>query len=383
MIGLVTCFWVNNYGSSLQSYALQAVLDNLGYDNETINYSVANEPLILRTGIILRKLRYPSVRKAKLDQLKKKRKNNLSVSYKEGIRERIDSFEKFRDSNFKLSDRINNRRQLVTYSKKYSSIIVGSDQLWLPENIEEDYYTLTWVPQGKNKISYATSFGVSYIPNFIKRKAGTFLNKMNWISVRETSGVDIVRGVTSKKAEVVLDPTLLLTQNEWDELGVGERIIKEKYIFCYFLAKGDHKRGFADELKEKTGYRIVVLKHLDEYIDSDETFGDISPYGIGPLQFVNLIKYAEYICTDSFHGTVFSIINHKNFFTFNRYAKEGSGSTNTRLISLLNLLRLESRININNLNDISAIDYDSVDKLLDELRKKSISYLVHAIGKEK
>lgn len=202
---------------------------------------------------------------------------------------------------------------------------------------------------------------------------------MDNISVRELSGANIVKEISGKNSEVVLDPTLLLTRAEWDSLSNGSRIIGEKYIFCYFMAKGKNKRKFAEKLKEKTGYKIVVLRHLDEFISDDENFGDYAPYDIGPIEFINLIKNAEYVCTDSFHGTVFSIINHREFFTFNRYEKEVQGSTNTRLASLLKLLGLENRINNNKIENENIINYEEVDDKLLKLREKSLKYLKNAI----
>lgn len=379
MIGLVTCFWVKNYGSALQSYATQHILDQLDLENETINYSVANESFFRRVNIILHKLRYPSVRKAKYDKYIGKNKICTSEEYEKGIKSRTKAFDEFVKSQIRFSTPIMDRKQLKEQSLKYSTIIVGSDQLWLPENIEEDYYTLSWVPKGIKRVSYATSFGVASIPSITRKKTKKFLSEMDNISVRELSGANIVKEISGKIAEVVLDPTLLLTKEEWDNLSSGDRIIEEKYIFCYFMAKGESKRKFAKELKEKTGYKIVVLRHLDEFISDDENFGDYAPYDIGPSEFINLIKNAEYVCTDSFHGTVFSIINHREFFTFNRYEKETQGSTNTRLASLLQILGLENRINNEVLNDENTIDYKQVDSKLLKLRDSSIKYLKDAI----
>lgn len=379
MIGLVTCFWVKNYGSALQSYATQHILDQLDLENETINYSVANESFFRRVNIILHKLRYPSVRKAKYDKYIGKNKIYTSEEYEKGIKNRTQAFDSFVKSQIRFSTQIMDRKQLKEQSLKYSTIIVGSDQLWLPENIEEDYYTLSWVPKGIKKVSYATSFGVASIPSMTRKKTKKFLSEMDNISVRELSGANIVREISGKTAEVVLDPTLLLTREEWDNLSSGDRIIEEKYIFCYFMAKGKNKRKFAEKLKEKTGYKIVVLRHLDEFIPDDENFGDYAPYDIGPGEFINLIKNAEYVCTDSFHGTVFSIINHREFFTFNRYEKETQGSTNTRLASLLQILGLENRINNDVINDKNTIDYKKVDSKLLKLRESSIKYLKDAV----
>ena len=381
MIGLVTCYWVKNYGSALQSYATQAVLDKLGIENETLKYLISNETAIKRIGIIIRKLRYPSVRKAKYDYCINRKRISGSVLYESGIKARVSEFDSFIYAKIRFSRRMDNKHQLKEMSKKYTAVIVGSDQLWLPENVEEDYYTLSWVANGVKRISYATSFGVASIPKITQKKTAAFLMNMDSISVRETSGASIVNMLTGKTAEVVLDPTLLLTQTEWEGLNLGNRIVPEKYIFCYFMARGDEKRNFANHLKKKTGFKIVVLRHLDEYIPDDEAFGDIAPYNVGPVEFINLVKNAEFVCTDSFHGTVFSIISHRQFFVFNRYSKESSESTNTRLTSLLHLLDLENRMMINDGLMAEQIDYEPVELRLNRLRESSLNYLKRALNR--
>lgn len=116
-----------------------------------------------------------------------------------------------------------------------------------------------------------------------------------------------------KKNKVVCDPTILLTKEEWEQEAVPEKIIPDKYILCYFLGSNIEHRKFAERLKEKTGYKIVSLNYADEYVKYSDTFADITPYDIGPREWINLIKNAEYVCTDSFHGTVFSLLFNKNF----------------------------------------------------------------------
>ena len=136
------------------------------------------------------------------------------------------------------------------------------------------------------------------------------------------------------------DPTLLLTKEEWQKIAV-----KDKYILCYFLGKSIEHRKFAEKLKQKTGYKIVSLNHADEYVKYSDIFADETPYDIGPRQWINLIENAEYVCTDSFHGTIFSLINNKNFFTFERYnSKNSKISTNSRIYSLLETVQLKERL---------------------------------------
>lgn len=139
-------------------------------------------------------------------------------------------------------------------------------------------------------------------------------------------------------------------------------------------------------IKKTTGYKIVTLQHLDEFIKNDIGYADLTPYNVGPSEFINLISNAQFVCTDSFHGTCFSILHHKNFYTFNRFNSANTQSTNTRIDSLLSMTGLEDRrISINNRSvDIDKylnreVQYKDVDKKLKDKRNQSIKYLRDAI----
>ena len=163
-----------------------------------------------------------------------------------------------------------------------------------------------------------------------------------------------------------------------------EPVIKGRYILCYFLGVNREHRKMAEQLKKKTGLKIVTLPHLDEYVASDEKFGDYRLFDIGPAEFVNLIRNAEYVLTDSFHGTCFSILNHKKFVTFSRFQATNSESTNTRIDSLLVGLHLEKRrITVSECNIVEIIekeiDYEITDGILEKMRSESCDYLKSAI----
>jgi len=151
---------------------------------------------------------------------------------------------------------------------------------------------------------------------------------------------------------------------------------------CYFISTIPSHREFAKKLAEKTGLKIVTIPYVDEYTKVDEKFGDIVPKA-GPLQFVNLISNAEYVCTDSFHGTIFSILYGRTFFTFRRYAEDVKDSTNSRLSSILHLLGLEQRMfdSADNLDEnlLRPVNYVKPNKLLEQLRKESQAYLENAL----
>lgn len=384
-VGIVSCYFKHNYGSMLQAYATQKILDDWKISNETINLRMLDREISKgKRKYYASQIFNFSFIKAKLGMIKLK----LYCKFANGklgknIRIRDKKFAEF-EKRFHLSKPYE-KMEDICKEGNYTDMLVGSDQLWLPVNIVADYYTLNFVSKNVNKISYATSFGVSQIPEKYKGQYKVFLNRIENLSVREETGVKLVKELIGKEANLVCDPTLLFDKTEWMSIQAEEPIIKDKYIFCYFLGKTVEYRKFAERIKEKTGYKIVSLNHLDEYVKYSDQFADEAPFDIGPSEFLNLIRNAEFVCTDSFHGTVFSLIHHKKFFTFRRYPNKSKVSTNSRLDSLLNIVGLKERLLQGN-EDVSGwiekeIDYDTVDEKLEEFREESKEFLRGALGK--
>ena len=382
-VGIVSCYFKNNYGSMLQAYATKKVLDNLNLENETFNI---DKNLDFENG---KKKFYKTqifnftFLKSKFGMVWLKIYKKLNKKLGNNVNKREQKFKEFRKE-INLTKQFYTYKELNEASRNYSSIIVGSDQLWLPVNAVADYYTLNWVDDNVNKVSLATSFGISEIPNKYKSLYKKFLNRINYISVREESGCKLVKELTNKKAELVCDPTMLLSKEEWIELQEKQPIINEDYILCYFLGKNVEYRKFAERLKKETGYKIVSLNHCDEYVRYSDKFADLTPYDVGPKEFLNLIRNAKYVCTDSFHGTVFSIINNVEFFTFERYkSKNNKISTNSRIYSLLKTMNLENRM-FKGTEDIKKfinkkIDFTKVNTELEKFRQNSQNFLVNAL----
>ena len=382
-VGIVSCYFKNNYGSMLQAYASQKILDDNNIPNETINISKLSDFSKGKKKYYLSQITNLHLIKAKFGMIKLKIYSKINKKLKKNFAIRNKKFEEFK-KNFNLTRSFNTYKELNEYSEKVcSDVIVGSDQLWLPVNVVSDYYTLNWVPDNINKISYATSFGISSIPKKYKWKYKYFLNRIENLSVRENTAVNLVKDVAGITAKVVCDPTLLLTKEEWMDIQSETPILKDKYIFCYFLGKNIEHRKFVERLKEKTGYKIVSINHCDEYVKYSDDFADIVPYDVGPSEFINYIRNAEYVCTDSFHGTVFSLINNTKFFTFERFSKKSKMSTNSRIHSLLEIVDLKNRLvsengNVDELiND--SINFDKVNKKLEEFRKDSKDWLLSSI----
>ena len=382
-VGIVSCYFKNNYGSMLQAYATKKILDNNNIPNETINI---DNNIDFKKG----KRKYYASQlfnfkfiKSKFGMIKLKLDKKIMKDLGKNISIRDSKYKEFRKE-FNLSISCPDYKSLSEMADaKYSDVIVGSDQLWLPVNVVSDYYTLNWVPDNINKISYATSFGISKIPDKYADEYKKFLSRINYLSVREESGKKICDeyGISSK---VVCDPTILLTKEEWEQESVQERIISDKYILCYFLGSNIEHRKFAEKLREKTGYKIVSLNHADEYVKYSDIFADMTPYDIGPREWINLIKNAEYVCTDSFHGTVFSLLFNKTFFDFRRYSESNKMSTNSRIDSLLDLAGVDKNRILTGNEDVDTvikykINYNKVNKNIDKIRQESKKWLLSSI----
>lgn len=163
-------------------------------------------------------------------------------------------------------------------SLNYAAVVVGSDQVWTPMSLPNKFFNLLFVSDSVRKVAYASSFGVSEIPSFQRKATGAYLDRFYKIGVREQRGKEIVEELSHQKATVVADPTMLLSREEWEqEIADAHTTTEELYIFCYFLGTNQEARKAAKELKEKTGYKIITIRHMDEYVPEDELFGDEAP----------------------------------------------------------------------------------------------------------
>ena len=232
--------------------------------------------------------------------------------------------------------------------------------------------------------SYASSFGVKNIPWYQRRRTADFLKRLDYISMRENRGSEIVYELTGRKVPVVLDPVFNFDKDGWERLIPLKKENREPYIFAYFLGENTDFRKVVKNAADLLGLKILALRHLDRYVPTDELFGDIAPYDVGPDGFLNLLRGAEYICTDSFHGCCFSIIHKKKFVVFNRYSEKSKHSKNSRIDSLCNNLGIGNRrYDPNTSLDtqlIRDIDYKQVYEQLEYLKNNTNDYLDEALG---
>lgn len=382
-VGLVTCYFHHNYGSMLQAYATEMIMEQMGLPYQTIackapvDYMQGNKALYIIKKLLIGdwKMR---LGKIKIELAKKK---NPVFAANWSVRD--NAFNKFSEELFHVSKLCNNRVELAEMAYDYSAFLVGSDQLWRTDSVEHGYYTLEWVPDSIRKIAYSTSIGVKEVPWFQVKKNKRFMNRFNFVALREQSACDIYHEMTGKTCPVVLDPTLLFSGEDWLKIQQPQPLTDGKYIFCYLLGNNPSQRELIKQVKAKTGYKIVALQHLDDYIPSDEGFADEAPY-VGPREFLNYIRNAEYVFTDSFHCSVFSILYKKNFFTFSRFSENAKQNTNTRIDNLLNITGLEKRRMTRNIcaDDVIGFvgNFDGVDDKLNAMRRSSMEYLHKALN---
>ena len=218
--------------------------------------------------------------------------------------------------------------------------------------------------------------GLGQIPWYQKKRTADFLKRLDYISMRENRGSEIVKELTGLDAPVILDPVFNFDKEQWEKLIPIKKEMDEPYIFAYFLGANPEYRKQVRKLAESTGLKIVALRHMDQYVEDDESFGDYAPYDVAPDRFLNLLRGAEYVCTDSFHGTCFSIINEKKFMIFNRYANTSATSKNSRIDSLCQNLGVSDRRFSGDISTIQKIiDYEKVYCKLAKLKQKTDQYI--------
>lgn len=366
-IGILTFSNGYNYGAILQCYALQQYLRNNNVDAEVVNFKKEKQYgscNLLSPAYVLRKF--------------------YSFMYKIDIKKKRQKFDDFFNENINFSPTKEiNEENISDYVKKYDILIFGSDQIW---NMSEKIYDRSNVYFGDfdfcgKKVSYAASFGESIEIaqnniNFIKDK----LEQFSAISVREKSGCDFLSNNNIKNTFVV-DPTLLLTKTEWELLcrSSKSKKIPSKYILYYSVNCRKYSWSVAKKLSKLTGLKVINLEEHPKILGA----GFINDYCEGPNEFLELIKNAEYIVTNSFHGTVFSILFQKKLVpVFD--TNEGEVIKEERKYSLLEMAGLLDIVTTNdNFKDVKVynnINYKEVEKNIGHLVNKSKKFLNENCG---
>ena len=361
-IAIISRHSVANYGSLLQAYATEQVIYQLGYKPITINYTPYEEYGSRLAKTLINKSRWSKNLTTKIAFLLYQ-----SISFKHTF----NIFKKYR------AELLNETQEYVSSDKIMKDLsdvdifCTGSDQTW---NVTYDgsldsTYFLDFVPSSVPKISYAASFGGNEFVSSDKIYQG-YLKQYRKILVREDKGVEILKKM-GIKGEQVLDPTLLLSAEKWNDI-VSHRIINEDYILIYQLNPNKEFDDYVMKFSKITGLPVYRVSTM--YFQRIKCGKFI--YLPSPGDFLSLIKYSKYFFTDSFHGTCFAINFNVNFIDIlpNRFS--------TRNKSILKTLNLDNRI-LYNYESLEIpekqIDYSSVYKELISQRNRSIQLLKNAI----
>jgi len=356
-VAIISLYGNYNYGNKLQNYALEKTLKKLNKEVHIIRYTCYEKDSLYKKNYLkIFNLKYM------INKLKNK---ILTIKNKDAIAKRFNSFNEFNKKSNYSKEIIKSKKDLKSLNDKYDYFVFGSDQIW---NIGAfRFYDLafgSFFNKDKN-ISYSASFGLNKIPFKYKEKYIKGLSNMKQISVREESGLHLVKDLINKDAKVLLDPTMLLTKNEWTNIEKEVEDIEKDYILTYFLGgiNSKQKKEIKDISKK---YKLKVI-NLNDLKDKDA-------YQYGPSEFIYLIKNAKLILTDSFHSCVFSILFNKSFYVYKR--NNTKEDLFDRIDTLLNKFKLQER-HITSLNEVENLfksDFKT-DDILEMERNKSINYL--------
>lgn len=376
-VGIVTLHGYFNYGNRLQNYAVEQVLKSLGFEVESIvnttRISRENDKENKRTVLDkinkVSNMRFKKIFHKLYNKIWYYKNKNL---IKESKKEKEIKFKEFsnvllNESNYKISlDNIPN-----DLGEKFDYFIAGSDQVWNPLfNDTSEVNFLTFAPKEK-RISLSASFGISEIPCEYVDDYQKWINDMDFISVREFEGAEIVKKLTGRDSEVLVDPTMLLNKNHW--LNIAKKSNSKpdnKYLFTYILGDYSYERKeMINEIANKYNLEIVNLADIK----------DLNAFASGPREFINFINSASLVFTDSYHASIFSIIFRTPFVVFSR--DYNNMSMNSRINTLFKKFNLDSRYenNIDFEKNLFDIDFDRTDEILNREKEKSINFLKNAL----
>ncbi|MGM0753097.1 MAG: polysaccharide pyruvyl transferase family protein [Bacillota bacterium] len=373
-IGIATVHTGFNYGSALQAYASKMILNELGYQG--INISLKGS-IIKGRDVRINKIAVIAFRLLRQPHNIKKRvsvySDNMIKPYSEHSKE---LFKTFRLNKIQPNHCTWNQLKRLAKSDDFKAFLCGSDQIWNAEALYVDpQYYLRFAPKEK-RIAFAPSFGRDRVADYNKNIITKYIKDIPNLSVREESGVSIIKELTNKNAAHLIDPTLLLAGTKWDKyLELQEDVSdSEKYILAYFLNEpSDYAKDCIKRLAKKNKLKVIALPYQREVTD----WFDFAP-DAGPIEFVQYVKNASYVCTDSFHGTAFAVNYKVPFYTFERqYGSAGKQSS--RLDSFLKLVSLEERFNPSEELLDAPIDFSKSRDVLEAERKKSVEYLINAL----
>ncbi len=363
-VGIITYYHYYNYGTVLQAYALQNVIERMGgYSVELIDFRASGEKKSIWGRLCLLPV-----------YIKEWQRVLTLIRYGKILSKKKPFFENFFVEDLKTSHQTYQTfKALQENSPNYDIMVTGSDQVWSPL-LQIGLHPAMFLEFGLRKalrIAYAPSVGVSH---FSKEESAFFnvhLQPYEALSCRERVGTDLLRNsVKGKNVINVIDPTLLLTESDWNEIAITSQI-KKPYILCYFIGHKTYYRDVANRLSQKMQLPLYYIPMSWRDLKKNNLISDV-----GPKEFLGLIRDARLVLTDSFHGTAFSINFRKSFYSFTKIKGGKEASDNSRLYDILSKYHLEDRLYDTALDiNFSDIDYTEVDKRLEEDRQKSLCFL--------
>lgn len=351
-IGIITINDFNNYGNRLQCYAVQCFLENMGYIVENIYNEYNHNGFIVNSGkMLVRQL--VDFSKRKTIAIRKQNFNEFNKYIK---------FSKDCIINGKFDENIN---------EKFDFFITGSDQVWNPCDTGRSEIDFLTFASNEKKISFSASIGVEKLSDKVVEKYKKYLKNYRSISVREETAKRIVEDLTNRKdVEVLVDPTMLLTVDEWEKVSQKPNIIyNPKYILTYFLGGSRDREDEIKSLAKKYSCEIIDIYNKNSMF-----------YTCGPQHFLNLEKNAFLICTDSFHSAVFSFLFNRPFIVFDR--ENTKMNMNSRMETFLSKFGLQQRRYIVNQNLDKYLNWDYSEGYirLGQERELARQFLLHALA---
>jgi len=383
-IGILTTFFSPNYGAALQAYSLYVFLEKYCYEPEFINYRKGNVVFYVPENMQERE------QKLSFFQLIMRKSKNAFIKLSKKLPR--DSNSKLRDEEFikfiskflKIGDTLyTSEKEFIDAvpGMSYDVFLCGSDQIWNPmvHNFDQVYY-LNFKTNAK-KIAYAPSIAYNQFTEREIKRICDSIRSIDYISVREKSTIIWLQPYIEKKIHHVIDPTFLLSKNEWLTLP-SEKRIEGNYILVYLLNYNEQNENITKLISryaKENQYKIICLPYTNIKFPKDIHVE--YRYDIAPNDFIHLLNGAECIITNSFHATALSINFNKPFFVVSsRFRNQG---LQTRLSDLLELTKLEHRKiypDTEYIKDFHNIDYEAVNEVISVYRKYGEEYLLHAIG---
>ncbi|MDC7280517.1 polysaccharide pyruvyl transferase family protein [Butyrivibrio fibrisolvens] len=359
-IGIITITDGANYGNKLQNYALLKALEGMHADAEVVtmnNYSLAGVSEFGRF-------------KHSVKMILTKRKQYVCEKRK------LKVFNEFNKKFLNFSPEILSNDTL-SKADDYDLFVCGSDQIWNPYYVPNIELTTAYkAHKNAQKISYAASMGVESVPEDRYEEFCRCIQAMDAIAVRENAAADYLTREIGRDIQVVVDPTLLLHKEDWNTFENKPKNCPKKYVLTYFLTKPSAE--VAAGIKKYADDNNCEIVNLNDLTQPDW-------YTISPNEFLYMIHNSEFFFTDSFHGTVFSLVFHKDFLTFPRYGSGSNGKQKqgSRVKTLLGIAgKIERFVEENNFPEISKIDYSGVDERIETERIRSLDYLRKATEKK-